>query len=62
MSNLFKFKLSIIRPNWTCNKISSLTKTLQFKTKRSRTNFTIIVYILSKIYNNLMSGKSCTTR
>lgn len=39
-----------------------ITKTLLFTTKRSRTKFTIIIHILSKIYKLLISKKSCTTR
>lgn len=39
-----------------------ITKTLLFTTKRSRTKLTIIIYILSKIYKNLISKKSCTAR
>ncbi|KAF0757465.1 meiotic recombination protein SPO11, partial [Aphis craccivora] len=52
--------------NWsTCvynNKKHLMTKTLQFQTKRSRINYTIIIYLLSKIYKNLMTKNSCTTR
>ncbi|XP_026820261.1 meiotic recombination protein SPO11 [Rhopalosiphum maidis] len=52
--------------NWsTCvydNKKHLMTKTLQFQTKRSRINNTIIIYLLSKIYKNLMTKNSCTTR
>ncbi|XP_025203511.1 meiotic recombination protein SPO11 [Melanaphis sacchari] len=39
-----------------------MIKTLQFHSKRSRINYTIIIYLLSKIYKNLMTKKSCTTR
>ncbi|CAI6352400.1 unnamed protein product [Macrosiphum euphorbiae] len=52
--------------NWSScvydDKNHMITKTLQFQTKRSRINFTIIIYLLSKIYKNLMTKKSCTTR
>ncbi|XP_015363355.1 PREDICTED: meiotic recombination protein SPO11 [Diuraphis noxia] len=39
-----------------------ITKTLQFQSQRSRINYTIVIYLLSKIYKNLMTKTSCTTR
>lgn len=44
------------------NKQQLITKTLKFKSKRSRTYFAVIIRILSTIYKNLISKKSCTVR
>lgn len=54
----------ILRSNYVHdeNNQQLITKTLKFKSKRSRTYFAIIIRILSTVYNNLISKKSSTVR
>ncbi|XP_050439053.1 meiotic recombination protein SPO11 [Adelges cooleyi] len=53
----------VIMPNdCLTNKSFMSTKKCMFNLKRSRRKFTIMIYILSKIYQNITTHNACTTR